>query len=90
MSPSAPTRPGPWQSTSGLQPLLPWPGLLKGATVAVVGSQSLLLLLLGEAIREGSYAAVAGLPHLGLLGALQDQGIPGERLVAVVPDPDPD
>jgi hypothetical protein len=72
-----------------IAPLLPWPGLRRGATVSVVGSTSLLLMMLAGAMRDGAWAAVAGVPQLGVLAALQEHCIPGERL-ALVPDPGPD
>ena len=73
-----------------LRPLLPWPGgIRRGATVAAVGSTSLLLLLLAGAMRDtGSWAAVVGMPALGGL-AVHEAGIPLERL-ALVPEPGPD
>ncbi|MBG0569166.1 hypothetical protein [Actinoplanes aureus] len=74
-----------------LQPLLPWPGgLRKGATVAAVGSTSLLMLLLAGAMHDtGSWACIVGLPSFGVLAAGQDYGVPLERL-ALVPEPGPD
>jgi hypothetical protein len=69
-------------------PLLPWPGLRRGATVAVSGSTSLLLLLLAGAMRDGSWCAVAGVPHLGCVAAAE-MGVPLDRL-ALVPNPGPD
>jgi hypothetical protein len=73
-----------------LEPVLPWPGgLLRGATVAAVGSTSLLLTLLAGATSDGAYAAVVGMPAFGALAALTDYRIPGDRL-ALVPDPGPD
>lgn len=68
--------------------LFPWPGLRKGATVAVDGSTSMLLLLLSAAMRNGSWAAVAGVPHLGCVAAAE-MGIPLDRL-ALIPEPGPD
>lgn len=71
-----------------LHGLLPWPGgLRKGATVATVGSTSLLMLLLAAATREG-WAAVVGMPHFGALAA-RELGCNLERL-ALVPEPGPD
>jgi hypothetical protein len=73
-----------------LRTALPWPGgLLRGATVAAVGSSSLRLALLAGAMSEGSYAAVVGVPWFGALAALDDYQILGDRL-ALVPDPGPD
>jgi hypothetical protein len=79
-----------------LSGLLPGRGLRRGSTVAVAagraapvgGSTSLLLALLAEASRSGSWCAVVGLPSLGALAA-QENGIALERL-ALVPDPGPD
>ena len=68
--------------------LLPWPGLRRGATIAAVGSTSLLLLLLTAAMRDGAWAAVVGRPDLGMVAA-HEYGIPLDRL-ALVPDPGPD
>lgn len=69
--------------------LLPWGGLRRGSTVAVTGSASLLLTLLATAMGDSSWAAVVGMPDLGMLAAGQDHGIPLERL-ALVPEPGPD
>jgi hypothetical protein len=79
-----------------LSGLLPGRGLRRGSTVAVAagraapagGSTSLLLALLAEASRSGSWCAVVGLPSLGALAA-QESGIALERF-ALVPDPGPD
>jgi hypothetical protein len=59
-----------------------------GHVALVGGSTSLLLALLAEASRAGSWCAVVGLPSLGMLAA-QENGIDLERL-ALVPDPGPD
>jgi hypothetical protein len=68
-------------------PVVPWRGgLRKGATVAAVGSNSLLLVLLAEAMATGSTAAVVGLPDLNLVAAREGYGIDLARL-ALVPDP---
>ena len=83
-----------------LLPLLPWPGLRRGATIALAaeggsgetglglgapGSTSLLLALLADAVRAGSWCAVVGVPGLGGLAAAE-LGIDLGRL-AVVPYP---
>jgi antitoxin (DNA-binding transcriptional repressor) of toxin-antitoxin stability system len=68
--------------------LLPWSGLRRGATVAVTGGASLLLALLDGAMSTGGWAAVAGLPALGVVAA-HEHGIPVARL-ALVPHPGPD
>ncbi|HET6706184.1 hypothetical protein [Amycolatopsis sp.] len=65
--------------------LLPGGGLRRGSTVAVRGARSLVLALLAEATRNGSWAAVTGLPDLGLAAAAE-LGVDLER-VALVPDP---
>lgn len=69
---------------------LPWPGgLLKGATVAAVGSASLTLTLLAGGMSQGAWAVVVGQPWFGALAAHDGYGIALERL-ALVPDPGPD
>ncbi|MGH3728550.1 MAG: hypothetical protein ACRDTU_07325 [Micromonosporaceae bacterium] len=82
-----------------LCPLVPWQGLRRGATVAVAtggeqrpvvtpgaaGSTSLLLALLTEAVRAGSWCGVVGVPALGAAAAAE-QGIDLGRL-ALVPYP---
>ncbi|GDY29247.1 hypothetical protein GTS_08800 [Gandjariella thermophila] len=65
--------------------LLPWGGLRRGSTVPVRGSTSLLLALLATATAEGSWAAVVGVPDLGLLAA-REFGVAVHRL-ALVPRP---
>lgn len=64
-----------------LTPLLP-AGLRRGITVQVDGSTSVLLALLSEASRAGSWAAVVGAPSIGLLAVAQ-AGIDLSRLVLV-------
>lgn len=68
-----------------LATVLPWSGLRRGSTVAVRGSVSLLLALLSEATSDGSWAAVVGLPGLGVLAAAEI-GVEVGRL-AMVPRP---
>ncbi|WP_410588208.1 hypothetical protein [Amycolatopsis sp. lyj-23] len=65
--------------------LFPGGGLRRGTTVAVRGATSLVLALLAAATRDGSWAAVTGLPELGLAAAAE-LGVDLER-VALVPDP---
>ncbi|NTW41003.1 MAG: hypothetical protein HGA44_14190, partial [Cellulomonadaceae bacterium] len=71
-----------------LADLLPSRGLDRGTTVVVAGSTSLVLGLLVEASRGGSWVAVVGLPAVGVLAAAQ-MGLDLDRVV-LVPDPGPD
>jgi hypothetical protein len=77
-----------------LSGLLPGRGLRRGSTVAVAvgrpapGGTSLVLALLAEASRSGSWCAVVGVPGLGVLAAAE-AGIALDRL-ALVPDPGPE
>ncbi|MEU6646271.1 hypothetical protein ABZ863_27510 [Saccharomonospora sp. NPDC046836] len=71
-----------------LTDLLPWGGLRRGSTIAVHGSISLLLALLVEATSVGSWAAVVGIPQLGLVAARR-LGVDTNRL-ALVPRPGAD
>ncbi|WNV91905.1 hypothetical protein RM788_21630 [Umezawaea sp. Da 62-37] len=71
-----------------LADLLPWGGLRRGSTVSVRGSTSLLLALLSTATAEGCWAAVVGVPHLGVLAAAE-LGVAVHRL-ALVPRPGSD
>ena len=69
--------------------LLPWPGgIRRGATVAAIGSTSLVIAFLATAMAGGCWAAVVGMPALGALAAAE-AGVPLERL-ALIPDPGPD
>jgi hypothetical protein len=73
--------------------LLPRRGLRRGSTVAVgysghSGSTSLMLALLVEASRAGSWCAVVGVPALGAVAAAE-LGIALDRL-ALVPHPGPE
>jgi hypothetical protein len=68
-----------------LADLLPYRGLRRGSTVVVRGSTTVLLALLAEATADGSWAAVVGMPDLGLLAAAE-LGVALSRL-ALVPDP---
>ncbi len=70
---------------AGLAHLLPHRGLRRGSTVVVRGSTTVLLALLAEATAEGSWAAVVGMPDLGLLAAAE-LGVAVSRL-ALVPRP---
>jgi hypothetical protein len=68
-----------------LQPLLPHPGLRRGATVAVTRSAALALALVAGASAAGSWVAAVGLPDLGIVAAAET-GVVLERL-ALVPAP---
>lgn len=56
--------------------------LTKGALIGVAGSTSLLLTLVGEAAREGTWVAIVGMPDLGVVAAAE-YGIALERVVLV-------
>lgn len=71
--------------TPALAGLLPGGGLRRGSTVLVSGSMALVLALLAEATREGSWAAIAGVPELGVVAAAE-LGVDLDRL-ALVPEP---
>ncbi|RZS36486.1 hypothetical protein EV193_107167 [Herbihabitans rhizosphaerae] len=68
-----------------LEDALPWSGLRRGSTVSVRGSTSLLLALLAEATARGAWAAVVGVPDLGVVAA-SELGVEVARL-ALVPHP---
>lgn len=59
-------------------------GLERGTTLGVLRSTSLLLALLAQASATGSWVAVAGMPHVGVLAA-DELGMDLTRLV-LVPD----
>jgi hypothetical protein len=65
-----------------LADLFPGGGLRRGGTVAVRGSTSLLFALLARATETGSWAALVGLPSLGLRAA-SELGVVVERLALV-------
>lgn len=68
-----------------LQSLLPAGQLQRGSTVGVegsAGSVTLAFALVAEAARQGSWVAVLGAESLGL-SAVQECGVPFERLVLV-------
>ena len=67
-----------------LSELLPT-GLRRGQVVAVEGSTSLVLALVAEASREGSWTAMIGMPQVGVVAAAR-RGIELARL-ALVPHP---
>jgi hypothetical protein len=70
-----------------LRPLLPWPGLRRGAVVAATGTgaTSLTLALAGRASRDGARIAGVGLPEFGALAAAEI-GVCLDRVV-LVPHP---
>lgn len=65
-----------------LAELFPWGGLRRGRTVAVRGSTSLLFALLARATETGSWAALVGMPNLGLRAA-SELGVAVDRLALV-------
>lgn len=62
--------------------LFPWGGLRRGTTVSVRGSTSLLFALLAPPTGTGSWAALVGLPDLGLRAAAE-LGVAVDRLALV-------
>jgi hypothetical protein len=68
-----------------LAAVLPGGGLRRGSTVAVTSGSWLLLALLAQASRTGSWCGVVGWPQLGALAAVE-VGVVLDRLVAV-PEP---
>ncbi len=68
-----------------LASLLPGGGLRRGSVVEIA-APSLLFVAMAEAIRVGSWAALVGLPTLGLAAA-RDHGITFERLAVVATPP---
>jgi hypothetical protein len=62
--------------------LFPWGGLRRGGTVSVRGSTSLLLALLAAPTAGDSWAAVVGMPDLGVLAAAE-LGVAVDRLALV-------
>ncbi|MGK5682396.1 hypothetical protein [Actinoplanes sp. URMC 104] len=71
-----------------LASLLPWPGLRRGATIAVTGTTSTLMRTLAAGMKDGAWAAVVGMPAFNALAAYE-LGVPVDRL-ALVADPGPD
>lgn len=79
-----------------LSRVLPGRGLRRGSTIAVstghsawpAGGSSLVLALLAEASRAGSWCAVVGVPSFGAVAATE-AGISLDRL-ALVPNPGPE
>ena len=60
-------------------------GLRRGQVFAVEGSTSLVLAMVAEASREGSWAAMIGMPQVGVVAAAR-RGIELARL-ALIPHP---
>lgn len=73
---------------SDLAGLMPRGALVRGSTVVVSGSTSLVLALLAEASAAGGWVALVGLPEVGVLAA-HELGLALDR-VALVPAPGPD
>jgi hypothetical protein len=71
-----------------LRELMPNGGLRRGSSIAVTGAATLLIGLLSEASRAGSWCAVVGLPTFGAVAAAE-AGTSLER-VALVPYPGPE
>jgi hypothetical protein len=67
---------------AALAGLFPRGGLRRGSTVVVKGSTSLLFALLAQATETGSWAALVGMPNLGLRAA-QELGVAVDRLALV-------
>jgi hypothetical protein len=74
----------PLPVADALRAVLP-EGLPRGSTVAVHGSVSLLLALLGAASQEGAWSALVAMPPVSVEAAVE-YGVDPARL-AVVPDP---
>jgi len=66
-------------------PLLPGGVLRRGSVVSVEGATSLVLALIARASQEGSWAAIVGMPHVGVIAAAR-RGVDLARL-ALVPHP---
>jgi hypothetical protein len=73
----------PLPVASALVPILP-DGLRRGSTIAVTGSISLLLALLGAASAEGAWCALVGFPRISAEAAAE-YGIWLPRLAVVRP-----
>jgi hypothetical protein len=66
-----PTAAGSLPVSPALSELLPGGALRRGSTVSVVGSTALILALLAEATQQGSWAAITGMPELGVVAAAE-------------------
>ena len=78
-----------WEAPSlplaqGLDQLVPQ-GLRRGQVLAVEGSTSLLLAVAAKASAEGAWAAIVGMPHVGVVAAAR-RGMDLAR-VALIPHP---
>ncbi|MDL5155544.1 hypothetical protein [Actinomycetospora termitidis] len=73
--------------SGALAGLLPWGGLRRGSTVSVHGSTALLLALVAQASRAGSWCALVGLPGVGMAAA-HEAGL-DLACTALVPRPGP-
>jgi hypothetical protein len=67
---------------AALAGLFPRGGLRRGSTVVARGSTSLLFALLAQATETGSWAALVGMPNLGLRAAAE-LGVAVDRLAVV-------
>lgn len=76
-----------YPTLTGLEALFPHGGLRRGVIYDVSSHQSLLWLLLAGVTQAGHYAAIVGLPHLGLRSA-HDLGVDLDKLV-LLPQPGP-
>ncbi len=61
--------------------LFPWGGLRRGG-ILEIGSRSLCWLTISEAIREGSWAGVVGVPDAGW-ASLVEHGVAPDRVVVI-------
>jgi hypothetical protein len=79
------SRKGTLPVDEGVACLLPGGVFRRGMIVSVEGSTSLMLALIARASRDGSWATVIGLPHIGVVAAVR-RGVDLSRL-ALVPHP---
>ncbi|HWD05331.1 MAG TPA: hypothetical protein VG674_23065 [Amycolatopsis sp.] len=85
-SPDPATSAGSLPTASALAGLVPG-GLRRGSTMSIAGSAALVLALLAEATRQGSWAAIAGMPDVGVVAAAE-LGVDLDHL-ALISDPGP-
>ncbi|MEV6639379.1 hypothetical protein [Amycolatopsis sp. NPDC051371] len=83
--PETPTAAGLLPVVPAIAELLPGGGLRRGSSVSVSGSTALVLALLAEATQRGSWAAITGMPEIGIAAAAE-LGIDLDRF-ALVPEP---